>query len=231
MTRPDWRTIVRGRLTSITGDAAHDEDIVEELAQHLAQRFDEHLRRGLPAADARERVLAELDDPESLTTSIRSAARSRRPAPAPPSMGGRPSMWNDLIADLRYGTRVLLRSRGFAAAAVCTLALGIGATTAIFSVVNAVLLRPVPFEDLDRLTMVWQTDRNTGTVREPSSLPDYLDVEERSTQFSNLAVFARRGRAVPRPGCIRLGGRLMASRRWTPRPSWWAQSSLETPGP
>ena len=78
-------------------------------------------------------------------------------------------MWNDFVQDLKYGTRVLFRARGFATAAILTLAIGIGATTAIFSVVNAVLLQPVPFKDLDRLTMVWQTDRNTGTNREPSS--------------------------------------------------------------
>ena len=190
MTERDWRALVRERLTSITGDPAHDEDIVEELAQHLALRFDEHLLRRIPAGEAVEHVLAELEEPGELADSIRQAARSRRPAPPPPSMGGRPSMWRDLLADIRYGTRVLLRARGFTAAAVLTLALGIGATTAIFSVVNAVLLRPVPFAELDRLTMVWQTDRNTGTVREPSSLPDYLDVRERSRSYAGLASFA-----------------------------------------
>jgi hypothetical protein len=94
-------------------------------------------------------------------------------------------MWNDFLQDLRYGTRVLLRSRGFATAAVLTLSIGIGATTAIFSVVNGVLLQPIPFTDLDRLTMVWETDRNTGTNREPASLPDIIDLKERSRQFSS----------------------------------------------
>jgi putative ABC transport system permease protein len=190
MTERDWRALVRARLTTITGDPAHDEDIVEELAQHLSLRFDEHVRRGIAAGEAAEHVLAELEEPGALADSIRQAARSRRPAPAPPTMGGRPSMWRDLVADIRYGTRVLLRARGFTAAAVLTLTLGIGATTAIFSVVNAVLLRPVPFAELDRLTMVWQTDRNTGTVREPSSLPDYLDVRERSRSYGGLAALA-----------------------------------------
>ena len=105
-------------------------------------------------------------------------------------------MWNDFLQDLRYGTRVLFRSRGFATAAVLTLSIGIGATTAIFSVVNGVLLQPVPFTDMDRLTMVWETDRNTGTNREPASLPDIIDMKERSRQFSTFAAFAAAERTI-----------------------------------
>ena len=109
-------------------------------------------------------------------------------------------MWNDFVQDLRYGARVLMRSRGFATAAVLTLAIGIGATTAIFSVVNAVLLQPVPFREMDRLTMVWETDRNTGTNREPASLPDIIDFKERSRQFTALAAFAAAERTITTPG-------------------------------
>jgi hypothetical protein len=105
-------------------------------------------------------------------------------------------MWSDFIQDLRYGARVLLRSRGFAMAAVLTLSIGIGATTAIFSVVNAVLLRPVPFTDIDRLAMVWETDRNTGTIREPASLPDIVDLKERSRQVASFAAFAPAERTI-----------------------------------
>jgi putative ABC transport system permease protein len=189
MNSPDWRAIIRTALDRITGDPAHDEDIVEELAQHLAQRFDEHLARGIRREQALALARAELDEP-SFARSLRESARPRPTAPAPPSFGGKPSMWNDLVQDLRYGARVLLRSRGFAMAAVLTLAIGIGATTAIFSVVNAVLLQPVPFTDIDRLAMVWETDRNTGTNREPASLPDVIDLRERSRQFTGFAALA-----------------------------------------
>lgn len=88
--------------------------------------------------------------------------------------------------DLRYAVRMLARRPGFAAVAVLTLAL-IGANTAIFSGVNGVLLRPAPFEQLERLMMVWETDRNSGTSREPASVPDYLDFQERSTHLEELA--------------------------------------------
>jgi putative ABC transport system permease protein len=196
MTTHDWRALVRGTLSNITGDPAHDEDIVEELAQHLSQRFDEHRARGHASERALEMALAELSEPSALSRSIRESARERRLAPVPPVVGGKPSVWNDFVQDLKYGTRVLFRARGFATAAILTLAIGIGATTAIFSVVNAVLLQPVPFKDLDRLTMVWQTDRNTGTNREPSSLPDFIDVKERSRQLAGLAAFAGAERTI-----------------------------------
>ncbi|MGQ0704345.1 MAG: ABC transporter permease, partial [Gemmatimonadales bacterium] len=71
-----------------------------------------------------------------------------------------------------------------------TLALGIGANTAIFSVVDGVLLRPAPFRDMDRLAMVWETDRKSSTLREPASIPDYFDLQERSRQFDRLAAFS-----------------------------------------
>lgn len=100
------------------------------------------------------------------------------------------NMSASLARDLRYGLRQLARSPGFTAVTVITLALGIGANTAIFSVVDGVLLRPAPFEDSERLMIVWETDRNSGTTREPASLPDYLDYRERSQTFRSLAGFA-----------------------------------------
>ena len=92
-------------------------------------------------------------------------------------------MWHDL----RLALRSLARTPGFAAAAVATLALGIGANTAIFSVVNAVLVQPAPFRELDRLVMVWETDRNSSTTREPASVPDYLDYRAQAASVTSLS--------------------------------------------
>jgi putative ABC transport system permease protein len=92
-----------------------------------------------------------------------------------------------MLADLRYAVRSFLKTPILTAVLVATLALGIGANTAIFSVVDAVLLRPTPVHDIDKLAVVWETDRNTGTTREPSSLPDYLDFRTRSRTFERLA--------------------------------------------
>jgi hypothetical protein len=84
-------------------------------------------------------------------------------------------MLDPLRPDVRFGVRTVLKNPWFALAAVATLALGIGATTAVFTVVDAVLLRPAPFRDMDRLAVVWETDRHAGTTREPSSIPDFFD--------------------------------------------------------
>jgi predicted permease len=94
----------------------------------------------------------------------------------------------DTVAqDVRYALRQLRASPGFAIAAVLTLALGIGANTAIFSVVDGVLLRPAPFHDIDRLMMIWETDRASGTTREPASIPDFADFQSRSRTFQQMA--------------------------------------------
>jgi hypothetical protein len=92
-----------------------------------------------------------------------------------------------MLRDLRLAVRLLVRTPAFSAAAILTLALGIGANTAIFSVVNAVLLRPAPFHDLDRIVMVWETDRNSGTTREPASVPDFIDYRAQSRTVESLS--------------------------------------------
>src|SRR5688572_10559716 len=92
-----------------------------------------------------------------------------------------------LLQDVRYAARLLGRSPGFAAAAILTLMLGIGMTTAIFSVVDAVLLRPIPIPEPERLVMVWETDRDTGTSHEPGAWPDFVDFQQRSRRLERLA--------------------------------------------
>ncbi len=95
-----------------------------------------------------------------------------------------------MLLELRHAVRGLMRAPAFTIAAVLTLALGIGANTAIFSVVNAVLLRPLPFADADRLVMVWETDTKSGTAHEPASVPDLADFRQRAGRLTGLAAFA-----------------------------------------
>lgn len=92
----------------------------------------------------------------------------------------------DVRRDVGYAIRGLRRNPGFTLVAMLTLALGIGANSAIFSVVDAVLLRPAPLAGLDSLVMIWETDRNTGTSREPASVPDYLDFAARARRVDRL---------------------------------------------
>ena len=97
---------------------------------------------------------------------------------------------DNLLQDIRYGIRTLVRQPGFAATAILTLALGIGATTAIFSVVNAVVLRPMPFEDPDRIVVVVNRNLKTGTVNQTVSGPDFRDWREQAKSFEVLAYWA-----------------------------------------
>ena len=185
----DWRDEVRDTLGDVTGDAARDAEIVEELTEHLRLRYAERIAAGESPDDARRHVRAELHEHRALPSALRRADRRRVRPPVPPPTAGRPALWHDLTQDLRHGARLLASNLSFSVPAVLTLALGIGATTAIFTVVDAVLLRAVPLADERRLAMVWETDRNTGTTREPSSYPDYLDFRARSRQFADLAAF------------------------------------------
>jgi MacB-like periplasmic core domain len=95
------------------------------------------------------------------------------------------TLWNDL----RYAARLLLKTPAFTVVAVATLAVGIGANTAIFSVVNAVLINPLPFPDSDRLVVVSETVRRDTVERRPFSLPDYRDVRDRSQSFDGMAAW------------------------------------------
>jgi predicted permease len=94
-----------------------------------------------------------------------------------------------LWRDLRYGVRVLGKNRGFAGAAILTLALGIGANTAIFSVVNAAILQPLPYPDAGRLVILWGNVKRVRIERRGASYPDYRDWRDRSRLFSVMAAF------------------------------------------
>src|ERR1700730_8755933 len=91
--------------------------------------------------------------------------------------------------DLRYGARMLRKKPGFTLIAVFTLALGIGANTAIFSVVNTVLLRPLPYGEPDRLVMVWGNFRGLNMMRLGASAPEFVDFKSQTRVFTELAAF------------------------------------------
>ena len=91
------------------------------------------------------------------------------------------------LKDIQFGMRSLLKRRGFTMIAVITLALGIGATTAIFSVVNGLLLRPLPYRDEQRLVMLGQSNRKTGVAREGVSPANFLDWREKAQSFEGVA--------------------------------------------
>jgi putative ABC transport system permease protein len=101
-----------------------------------------------------------------------------------------------ILGDVAYALRTLRKNRGFALTAIVTLALGIGATTAIFSVVNAVLLKPLPYGDPDRLVRVVQDMRNRNVQDFPIAPGDFFDLREQVTMFEGLR--RQTGRALQR---------------------------------
>jgi len=114
--------------------------------------------------------------------------------------------------DVRYGARMLVKGPGFTLVAVITLALGIGATTAIFSVVNAVLLRPLPFPEPERLATVWNIDRQEGGGEMAMTWPDFADMRAQNQSFAALAAFDERDLTLTGVGeAARLRGAVVSS--------------------
>ncbi|HZN04254.1 MAG TPA: ABC transporter permease [Candidatus Polarisedimenticolia bacterium] len=181
---PDWRDEIRRRLPPETRGVGRREGVVEELAQHLEDVHAALLAEGVSPEEAERRTRAELHG---------SGAEDRLTAPggAPPAPPlealAKGSLLGDLRQDLAHGLRLLRAQFGFAAIAILTLGLGTGAVAAIFSIVNAVLLRPLPFRDPERLVAV--SLRRADDVRHPFNLPDFLDDRDQNRTLEGIAAY------------------------------------------
>ena len=160
------------RLFAIFRKQRLDRELDHELRFHLETQIEQNLRRGMPPDQARQEAQRSFGGVEQ----VKQAYRDQRGIP----------MLETLLQDLRYSQRVLRQSPAFTAVAILTLALGIGATSAIFSVVNAVLLKPLPFRDADRLVLVRQ--------RVPKISPNPLRVAAPDTvEYRKSEVFEEAG--------------------------------------
>jgi putative ABC transport system permease protein len=189
----DWSREVLGRLAESNLPPAREAEIVEEVAQHIEDRYQELVAGGATEEEARRAALEELSD-QSAAGLARELRRVEQPVTVEPSVlgvGGRNNIMADLWQDIRYSLRMLRRSPGFTAVAVITLALGIGANTAIFSVVNAVLLRPLPFTHAEQLVQVFQTLPQESIPEAGASYPNYIDWSRQCRAFEEIAATRR----------------------------------------
>ena len=188
---PDWKEEVRHRLSGLKLAPPREAEIVEELAQHLEEVYERSLKSGATETQAKQTALREVAGDDLLKEIQRS---QKRVSEAPfPETSGRPNLPTDLLHDLRYALRMLLKNPSFTIVAVIALALGIGANTAIFSVVNTVLLRPLPYRDADRLVTVWEDDSRRGFPRETPAAANYVDWCDQNRVFDGMAAIADAG--------------------------------------
>ena len=185
---PDWKAVIRARAAEegVAQDLALDE-LVDELAQHAEEAYRTARADGRSEVDSRALVEAELYDLRRLAQSARDSRTARvLPPPQPP---GKAQLLAVLGRDLAHGVRLLVARPGFTAIAVATLALGIGANTAIFSVVYSLLLAPLPFPQPERLVMLWEASLDDRADINIVSAPNWKDWRDNSSSFERLAIW------------------------------------------
>jgi hypothetical protein len=188
---PKWKHEIRWRLAQLKLEPTREAAIIEELAQHLDDYYEELLASGVARAEAERQTLAELRSSELLARELRCVERQAVPEPIVLGTNRRTNMIADLWQDLRYGVRTLLKNPGFTLIAVLTLSLGIGANTAIFTVVNALLLRPLPYRQPEQLVKVFRTqpDPTKGMLPSIWSYPRLEMLHDHHQSFAEVAGF------------------------------------------
>jgi putative ABC transport system permease protein len=167
-----WRQLTHG-LRALSNRSAADRDIDDEVQHYLAQATAAHAARGLSAGEAARAARLEIGNGLNVREQVRES--------------GWENVIETLFADLRYAGRRLRAAPGFTAVTVLTVALGVGATTAIFSAVNPILFEPLPYPDADRIAMIAEIN-NDGT-RNDGTFGMYRGLAERNRSFDAIAVF------------------------------------------
>lgn len=168
------------RVRALLQRKSVEAELDDELRFHLERQIEKYVQSGMSRGEAQRRSRVEFGGVELAKEECRDARGVH--------------LVETLLQDFRYGLRTLRKSPGFVAIAVLTLALGIGASTAIFSVVESVLWRSLPFPDSERLTALWSTNLKQTWRAEPVSTADYSDWKAQSSSFEQLAAFDWGGR-------------------------------------
>jgi len=191
---PDFRAYIRAHLPPLHVSGAREADIVEELALEFEESYEDALANGSTPEDAWQQVVQHAIPWHQLAEQLRSELRETNPVAPVPELTNRNvflACIADVRHDLRYAFRQLSRSRGFAVIAIVTLALGIGANTAIFSLLNAVVFRSLPVSAPHDLVFFGNADAEGSTPYLASgkafSYPFYREFRERNQMFSNIA--------------------------------------------
>jgi predicted permease len=158
-------------------------DVSDELRFHLDMRAQEFIEQGLSPEDARRAAAEAFGDVHAIDAELRGGRESRDHKRA------RQTTFSEVAMDVRFALRTLRKNAGFTLATLATLALGIGAATAVFTVVNGVLLRPLPYPDPSRLAMVWMSSKQYGEEL-PLSAGFYGDIADRTSRVQSLATTA-----------------------------------------
>ncbi len=165
---------LQSRVAALFRKEKLDAEVEEELQGHIDLRTERNIAEGMTPEQARGAALKQF----GWTESIKEISRERRGV----------SWIEHFFQDVRFGSRMLRKNWGFTLVAVLTLALGIGANTAIFSVINTVLLRPLPYPHPDRLVTLWESGTERGMDQRLVSGPNYLDWKTQNRSFEEMAV-------------------------------------------
>ena len=181
----DWKSIVRERLLPLRLEPAAESALVEELAQHLEDHYRESLAGGVSEEEAFRIALSELDE----TSLLSGSRRMPRLDSVPPGDAKTGNLAEDLWRDLRFALRTMRKSPVFVLFVVLTLGLGIGANTTVFTVINTLLLNPLPVQRPSELASIATADVDLASksAPKPISFADLKDYEAKNEVFSSLA--------------------------------------------